>query len=265
MFNVEDIVFFGGKKMKLQEFYEAYDLIEETEEARELIVEKLIKKDKLKFLDNTDKNSPFLLVGKELELERKIQEIEEESDRIEDYRAMKKKEGKLVYEEIEIDFPAFSSAQELVEYCAQKLRLNSTIREEDGLFIVTIFDVSESDMSAIKRLDIINRSAEGLAIGVKRLSDNIIRNTKTVTDKVAVPIAKAGLNAGLSIGKQALKTGIQLGSNIISNTTANARQMKYELSRDGEVLKAKKVLIDAKDAVKRLLKISSPSDRIRVK
>src|SRR5690606_2481416 len=150
--NKERLVFFAGKKMTLGEFVELYGIEDEKEETIQIVVEKLAKKGKLRYLDQED---PFFSaissVQKELELETQLAEIDEEKEQLETYKAIKKRENTLTYEEVEIDFPNKSHAQEVKKFCENKLKLKTDLAYVNGVYVLTVFGPSEADVSAIKR------------------------------------------------------------------------------------------------------------------
>lgn len=261
----KQIIFFAGKKMLLEEFLIAYDLQDEADSVSLIVIEKLIKKGKLRFIENEQNaDNAFKAVNKELELDAKIAQIEEDAVKYDEYQANKSKEGKLVYEEIEIDFPTFKNAQEMLSYCTNKLRLKGHVKESEDIYAVVLQDVSESNLSAIKRYDLFNKAGKLMLDSTNRVSTSALDTVAFAADKIVLPTAKAGISTTLGLARTIVKTGASAGSAVISGTTKNVRTMSKELSEDEDVLRAKKDLIDAKDAVMRLFKRGSKSDSIRI-
>ena len=259
------MVFFAGKKMTMEDFLKSYDLQDETDNVAMIVVEKLIKKGKLRVIEpEQDANDAFVAVAKELDLEEKLAQMEADADKAANYAAMKSKEGKLCYEEIEIDFPTRVYAQDMLAYCKKKLRLEGSIQEREGLFIVVLNDVSESDMSAIKRHNLFNKAGKMMFETTDKVAASVINTVSFASEKVVLPVTKAGISATLGLAKTLVKTTASTGSAVISGTSKNVKTMTAELACDEDVLRAKKDLTDAKDAVMRLFKRGNKSNDIRI-
>lgn len=264
--DTNQVMFFAGKKITIGEFIELYDMKDESEEAVSLILEKLEKKGKVKFLNIEEKSDEaFDAVAKELALEEKIARIEQDAEDSAVYAATKNKEGKLVYEEIEIDFPTKKQATEMLEYCETKLKLEGEITKPEDVYVVTLFDVSESDLGAIKRRGIVESAGSIIVGATNTVSAGVLDTASFATERIVVPTAKAGIKTVLGLTKTLVKTGAATSSAVISGTSKNARAMKTELAEDEDVLRAKKELVDAKDAIFRLLGKGSKSGGIRIK
>lgn len=263
----EQVVFFAGKKMTLGEFVEHYQLQNENEKTIQIVVDRLVKKGKLRFIEQDDKSmKAFEQVSKELDLEARIAEMEAEADRAEEYAIQKKREGKLVYEEVEIDFPTKTLAIEFFEFSRDKLRLEAEVNQVDDKFVLTLYNVTEQDLGAIKRRKNFTQAGQVVFQATDKIANTAINATQFAAEKVVVPAAKATMKTTFGLAKSLIKTGAQVGSTLITSTSQSSRSMAKELSRDEDVLKAKKELIDAKDAVMRLFRRggkSSPDIRIK--
>lgn len=261
------MVYFAGKIMSVQEFIESYGLTEESESTVEIIIEKLVKKGKLRYVETgTKEDDAFEKVAKELDLEARIAELEAEAERAESYALQKKREGKLMYEVVEIDFPSRQLALEFFDFCNAKLKLDVEVNQVGDKFVLTVYKVTEQDLSAIKRRKNFAQAGDVVFKTVDKVAESAVSATAFATEKVVVPTAKATLKTAIGLTKSLVKTGAQVGSTLISSTTKGTRQMAQELAQDEDVLRAKKDLIDAKDAVMRLFKRngkSTPDIRIK--
>ena len=258
-------VFFAGRKMTMGEFLEAYGLQDESDSVAMIVVEKLVKKGKLRILEpEQGANEAFKAVHKELDLEAKLAQMEEDADKAASYSALKNKEGKLCYEEIELDFPTRGYANDMLAYCKKKLKLAGSIEEREGLFVVVLNDVSESDLSAIKRHNLFNKAGKLMFETTDKVAASVIDTVSFASEKVVLPVTKAGISATLGLAKTLVKTTASTGSAVISGTSKNVRAMSNELAHDEDVLRAKKDLVDAKDAVMRLFKRGNKSNDIRI-
>lgn len=263
----EKVVFFAGKKMTIAEFLENYGLEKESDETIQIVIERLVKKGKLRILEQEEQSlKAFEQVHKELDLEARIAEMEAEADRAEAYALERKREGKLTYEEVEIDFPTKPLAIEFFEFCRNKLRLEAEVHQVDDKFVLTVYNITESELSAIKRRKNFVKAGEVVFKTTDKIADSAVSAASFAAEKVVVPAAKATLKTALGLTKSLAKTGAQVGSTLITSTTKSSRTMAKELATDEDVLKAKKDLIDAKDAVMRLFRRggkSSPDIRIK--
>lgn len=262
----EKLVFFAGKKMTVGEFIELYGIEEETEQTIQIVIEKLVKKGKLRYLDQEDPgNKAMEAVQKELELEVQLAEIDEEREQLETYKAIKKRENALTYEEVEIDFPNKSHAEEIAEFCKSKLKLKTDLMFADGVYVLTVFGPSEADVSAIKRRKMVLDTGTVIFSTTDKVAESVVEGTKFAADKVVLPTAKASLKAALGLTKTAVKTTTAVGSSLIAGATKESRKMAQELKQDEDVLRAKKELVDAKDAITRFFKRNKKSSGFRFK
>jgi hypothetical protein len=258
--NLEQQVFFSGKKMSMQEFLDSCDMSADDNGIL-IVINKLIKKGKLRILDDPKEND-FQTAFEDLELDSAISDIEEDDYNTEKYRRAKKKEGQLIFELIEIDFPSRQSVQDMLEYCAKRMIVSSA-EARDGLYVLTLENISESELAGIRRYQFLNKTGANLTKTADGIAKHTVNTVAFTAQNVVLPATRAGLTAALGVVKTVLKTGTQVGSNIITNTTMNAKTMKKELSTDHEVLKAKRDLIDAKDSIMRFFKSGSSSSGIR--
>ncbi len=258
--------FFAGKKMTREEFVDKYNLQGDSFEAQQLIIEKLIKKGKIIIMDNTPPDEKMMKAPyKEFELEAKIAELECESEAYETYKHNLRKEGKLCYEEVEIDFGARTHAFEFLDYTQRKLKLEGRVIEKDGLFVVVLNNVSESDLTKIRTHQLANKAGEVMINGTKIASQTFINSFGYVMNVVGLPVAQATLSAGMAVAKQTLKSATQIGSTAINSAVDNSKQFANEIKNDQHILMAKKNLVDAKDALFRMMKKKSGTSNIRIK
>ena len=261
------IIFFAGKKMTIEEFMIMYDIDGENEETVKIILDKLEKKGKLRYLtdDNQGDKTAFESVYKELELEAKIAQIEKNAEKEAKYKASKQREGRLVYEEIEVDLPTETRAAEMLRYVNDKLKLAARVEERDGIYTIIIANATESDVAAIKRHKLIDDAGKAINQGAEKVANTVLDTAAFAADKVVLPATKASLKAALGLTKTIVKTSTSASAALISGTTKNIRSMSQELKYDEDVLRAKKDLVDAKDAIMRMFKRSKSSSDIRIK
>jgi hypothetical protein len=260
------VIFFAGKKMTIEEFMKEYDIEGENEKTVKVILDKLEKKGKLRYLTDDDQgDKAFKSIYKELELEAKIDQIEEDAEREAQYKASKQREGRLVYEEIEVDLPTEARAAEMLRYVNNKLKLAARVEERDGIYTIIIANATESDVAAIKRHKLIDDAGKAINQGVEKVTNTVLDTAAFAADKVVLPATKAGLKAALGLTKTIVKTSTSASAALISGTTKNVRSMSQELKYDEDVLRAKKDLVDAKDAVMRMFKRNKFSSDIRIK
>ena len=120
-------------------------------------------------------------------------------------------------------------------------------------------------MAAIKRHKLIDDAGKAINQGAEKVTNTVLDTAAFAADKVVLPATKASLKAALGLTKTVVKTSASAGSALISGTTKNVRSMSQELKYDEDVLRAKKDLVDAKDAVMRMFKRNKFSSDIRIK
>ncbi|MCY7866074.1 hypothetical protein P8918_13715 [Bacillus spizizenii] len=266
-FQRDQLIIFAGKKTTVQDLLVSYDMQEESDQSIQIILEKLVKKGSLRVIQEEEPGmKEFKSVAKEIDLEARIAQMTADAEQAEAYKTMKRKEGRLSYEEVEIDFPTMSYANEFKQYATDKLRVQAEVRQGDGVYVLVLKDVSETDLSAIKHRKNFTEAGKLIYQSTDKLADSAIQATSFATEKVVVPTFKAVNKTTLGLAKSLVKTGAQIGSSMITSGSQNARSMSSELSKDEDVLRAKKELTDAKDAMMRLFRRggkSSPGIRVK--
>lgn len=69
-----------------------------------------------------------------------------------------------------------------------------------------------------------------------------------VATKVVAPTAKIAGEAGMNLGKGLFHTSVKVGAGLVNATSKAVTETKVAMATDTELLKAKKELVDAKDA-----------------
>jgi hypothetical protein len=249
------ILMFAGKKFTMEEFIKHYGMEGEPDATVEILINTLKKKGKLHYIEHKDKEQElFEKVGKEIDLQARIAEMEAEADAVEAYKTTKNKEGKLMYEEVEIDFPTKTYALEFFEYAQKKLRVEAELYEQGNLYVLVLKNVAESDLAAIKRKRNFAEAGKVVINATDKFAEAAVGTAAFATEKVIAPTTKAAIKTTLGLTKSLLKTSTTVGSNLVTSTANSSRQMVTELANDSDVLKAKKELIDAKDAIVRMFR-----------
>ncbi len=255
--NLDQQVFFGGKKMSMQGFLDSCGM-DPTDNGVLTAVNKLVKKGKMRILEDKT-NNDFESTYKELELDLAISDIEEDNFNTEKYNRAKKKEGQLIFDDlIELDFPSRQAVNDMMDYCNKRM-ISASAEQRDGLYVLTLENISESELAGIRRYQFLNKTGANIAKTADSVAKHTVNTVAFTAQNVVLPTARAGLTTALGVIKTVIKTGTQVGSNIITNTTSNTRTMTKELSTDHEVLKAKRDLIDAKDSIMRFFKSGNSS------
>lgn len=179
--------------------------------------------------------------NKELELETNIQEIEEDKIRARKNKLKKKREGRPIYKEVEIDFESKIEAKDFLNFIVSELFLDAHLEDRDNIQILVVKNATDKDLAAIKRRKSLSAAEKSIAETADKIAEGAIETAK-FAEKVVVPTTKATVKATLGIAKEMVKTTAQVGSSIISSTADSAKQMAEELKEDEDILKAKRTI-----------------------
>lgn len=92
---------------------------------------------------------------------------------------------------------------------------------------------------------------KGINTAVNVANKTIVGTTDAINytaTKVVAPVAKIAGEAGMNLGKGLLHTGVKVGAGLVNATSKAVTETKVAMATDTELLKAKKELVDAKDA-----------------
>ena len=178
--------------------------------------------------------------------------IEQEEENAKDSKAEKKREGRLTYPEVEIEYPSHMEAIQAEERYIAELRLKNTeVKSKNGRHLLVVYDITDAEMNYINRtytVDKVVQSSIGVVnTGVEKLTGAVDYTAKNVL----TPITKVGAKGVGALFKTVTSTVARTGATVITATKEGVTKTAKELREDTEVIKASRDLIDTKDAIKR--------------
>lgn len=251
---ISDTFTFHGKDYTVDEFATAY-AEGDIDKALDL-ANILYAKGKVIIRDNsTPEEKVFKKVQGEVDIVSQANAADQEQEAILDYQAAQKREGRMTYPKIELDYPSSALARihgmkfiKELRLQEEQININSTI---SGKIVMTISDITDAEFNAICRIyktDKIINSAMSMAT---KASNTVVGGFNFGTEKIAVPTLDLGIKTGMGILRGLSKVVVKTGSTLITSAMQSAKQTASEVADDPDVLRARRELIETKDAIKR--------------
>jgi len=250
------VVVYFGKQVILSELMAKYNLSATA-------VDIMLSKGDLRIVEDLDKE--VVNIKNVKDVERKINNdmgtiLEDENRYV--LAATQSRNGKLVYPEVEIDYPASKDAEEAKEYCLRRGLVADTCRERiDGGFtyVLTVCNISESELSALKNRRMASNAAHTIASVSGKVGDTLVGGADFAINSVAMPVGKIGIKAAVGVGTIAGKAIVTTGASLLTNTVKGVSNAARDLSHDRDIAEAKLELRAAGHAVKKFFGGSSVS------
>ena len=193
--------------------------------------------------------------------------VRQEEEKQKDNRAQTKKEGRLLHEQITVDYFAIKQAKEHKALFEQNLRLTGIqlLMNDDDSYSLMIPNVSDKDIDYISRTlktdSIVGGAVKGIDMGITGTTKAIDYTAKKVLSPT-ITIATKGV---VSVGRTLFSTVAKAGGTIISAGAEGGRRTASELSTDDDIIKARQELINAKNSMRRGFNstVGGSSSRIR--
>lgn len=204
---------------------------------------------------------------KEKESLNKADYVRHEEEKQKDNRAQTKKEGRLLHEQIIVDYNAVKQAKEHKALFEENLRLDGIqlVMNDDDSYSLVIPNVSDKDVDYISRTlkadSIVGGAVKGIDMGITGATKAVDYTAKKVLSPT-IAIATKGV---VSIGRTLFSTVAKAGGTMISAGAEGGRRTASELSQDDDIIKAKQELINAKNGIRRGFNstVGGSSSRIR--
>ena len=265
MFNENQECVFAGRKMTLGEFCEQYGLDNDDKQSAAIVINGFIKKGKLRLIESQEQQA-YASVAKDLALDEKLELLAQEETEENQSRHDQKRAGRLTYGEVEFDVAGRASVEELHQFVTQKLYLKADVVKDGAGYVLTVYGATDADLNAINRRRQIDKASKAIYRGTTKAADSVVGAIDFTAQKVAVPVAKAGVKTTFGLLKAVAKTVGAVGSTVISSGASAIRQTASELSNDTDVLRARRELIDVKDsAVRKFNSQNSFGNGVRIK
>jgi hypothetical protein len=219
------------------------------------VLEVLIRKGDAKIIDTVGKTREQKKLNKAFVQESittMADMVDQREEDIKDYNANKKREGRLAYEEIQIEYPNFHLASQAEEYYTRELRLTDTEVKKIGMqcFLV-VRNITDKELNFIN----ITYKRDKVMHGTMNVANKGVTSVTGVVDytakNVLTPAIKIGAIGAVSLIKSLSSTIARTGATVITSTTKGVKDTTREIVSDEEVLRATRDLINTKDAVKR--------------
>lgn len=260
-------VTFKGKPYTLETFSNKF--ADGSLEEGRIILQTLIRKGSAHIVDERTHEQKHLdKVVKEEELRLKAEEIDADEEAAEQFKADKKREGRLTYELIEVDYPTVSMAQKYEEYYTNLLKLQEDqveIKVKKGQVALAFYNITDAELSVINRTHLRDKVVDTAINTVGKTTESAVNVVDYTMKNVASPILQISAKAATGIVKSLVHAAAKTGSTIVISTGKGIRDTAYEIKHDNDVIKAKNELVTAKDTVMRKVAgASSVSSGIRI-
>lgn len=244
--NENTILVIAGKKVTMDKFQEKY-AISTMERAIEL-AEIMVKKGKATiYSKTTEEDSVIKALEKDEELARVLASFDdEEMAHQQRVRAQQAEDVDLT--NIKLSFKTSNEAVS-AEYWINGLGIESTeVSIVKGQVSLIVRNITPVEYAKIAR----RYQTEKVIGNTVQLASKTITNTTNAVNygltNVVAPTAKIAGEAGLNLGKGVLHTGMKVGAGLVNSGSKAIEDTRVAMATDVEVLRAKKELVDAKDA-----------------
>jgi len=257
-------VSFFGTAYTIESFAEKF-CNKDKKEAKAML-EIMLRKGEAEILEvKSSVQQCFEQVAKEQEIAEAVNVLDMQDELAKDAKAQKKREGKLTYPCIEVEFNKYTDAYNFMVYCQKELRLKdvSVATTLAGTKVI-IKEITENELSAV------NKYYTGLkvtAVVQDTMKSGVDAVTKTVeyaSQNIIAPAAQIGIKGIASLFRSAAKVGTKIGATTITATSQSIQQTKAEIASDPDVIKAANELVNAKDALKRKTLGVKPNSGIKI-
>lgn len=250
--NQDTRVKFNGKIHTIEQFRDMYQpnaTIEEALQATAL----LLQKGKMVIADERTKvEKVFSKALSEEEWKAAAEQHMVFEEQHLDYKAEQKREGRSIYEEIEVPFSNLLKAQEFQANIVQRLRIKETeIKLRPGEVILIFFNVTDSELNYIKRLHSADRYVDTAVSTVGKGAKLATDLTHFTATKVISPVVQVAARSSVSILRTLLTTGAKTAGSFITAASQGIKEAAFEIRHDPDVLKAGRELIQTKDSITR--------------
>lgn len=249
-YSAEMLIIVKGNAYSLQEYadeyhngniqlgIESFELLEKKGSARTIEVEK----------NKTEKS--IEKAYKEKGVTALAEYIESEEDIALDKKAERKRDGRLVYESIEIPFNNIIEATQYETQFKKALRLKDTeVRSRNGNIELVLYNITDADYNYVSRVysrdKAINNTVGFVDKGLTGVTDAVDYTAKNII----APVTKVTTKGVASLFKTVASTVARTGATIVTSTKEGAIDTFESISTDKEVIKAGRDLIDAKDTI----------------
>ena len=244
------VFYFKNKKTTREDFIKTYGLENESPEVIQKVVDKLALRGEIRYPESKD---PLTGVLEEIALDKKV----EAYDHVDAF------EKGIVHNKVEADLYNSVECSVLAELLDVLGIAHKIVRGEDS-YVLTMHEISDKDLGKVKsRLSSLRAERKTKEI-LEGTSSKVIAGADFAVNKVAAPVIKAGIATGIGAIKVLAKTGVALGASLVSSTSKGIRSLDEELSRDEDVLRAKRELFGVKNAIKRTMNKDAKSTGFRI-
>lgn len=245
---------FKGARYSFEEFKEAYDLEDTSDEQVLEVIRILHKKGSLKIDEGskTKQQKALEKASKEESISKLADAIDAEEEQAKDFKAKQKREERLTYELIEVSYPTYSKAIEAKQLYEKNLRLNNIDIIQRGESILLAFrDITDNDLNYINRTYLADKAINATVNTVEKGIGSVTGAVDYTARKIVSPTFQIGAKASANLLKSLAHVVVKTGATVISAGSQGIKETKEAISNDPDVIRAGRELIDAKDGVMR--------------
>ena len=231
-------------------------------EQAETVINTLIKQGRANWVEHDPKakeNKALLkaLVQQTIEEQAEVHDTYDELQK--EFKRNQKREGRLTYPKIELDFAHLGKAQEFQIYVANELRLESEIALRGNACVLVVFNPTDHEYNAMVRKYKAESAINTAVSGVDKVATTATKAVDYTATKIVAPTVQVGAKAGVSILKTLAVTSAKATGTIVSALATGTKQCVQEVKTDPDVLRASRDLLNTKDSIARGIRAHSTS------
>lgn len=243
---------FCGKMYTFEDFTATY--CNGDSKQAQSIVEVLIKQGKANWVEPdplAKENKKLMQALVQQAIENQAETFDQYDELQKEYDQGKKREGRLTYPKIELDFPHLGKAQEFQLYVAEELRLETEIVLRNNLCVLVVLNPTDKEYNAIIRRYKTENAINTAVDSVDKVATGATKAVDYTATKIVAPTVQVGAKASVSILKTLAVTGAKATGTIVSALASGTKQCVKEIQTDPDVLRASRDLLHTKDSIAR--------------
>lgn len=235
-----------GKKYTRTTFKETFKI---REEVLDKVIEVFESKGQITWGDLEIGNKAINKAVKEAEAIETGEFIQGEEEGEARHRFAEKRAEKLTYSSVDFSFGSLVKTREF-QINVTELRLKSDVRvEEDNSYVLTVYELTEKDLSRLSMIYKGNRFVEGTCNTINKFSSDATKIVDYSAKNIVAPVAKVGFRAGFKVGKTLVSSIAKIGGIAVAETIYGVRETADEIKNDVNINVAKAEVIKAKNDI----------------
>lgn len=172
---------------------------------------------------------------------------EEENEIVQKFS--EKRAEKLTYSSVDFTFGSLAKTREFQVNVNELMLKSSVAVQEDNSYILTVYELTEKDLSRLGMIYKGNRFVESACSTINKLSSDTTKIVDYSAKNIVAPVAKVGFRAGFKVGKTLVSGIAKIGGIAIAETIYGVRETAEEIKNDASINVARAEVIKAKNDI----------------